>query len=84
MPGKEGELMAAHRKYAWEKWFAQSVVTVVRGRDYTCSQSTMVATIRNNASRLGHKVRLVDTGSSVIIKVITNEIPYTDKIAVLS
>ncbi len=61
--------MAAKRKYRWEEWFAAPRTVLVRGVDYHCSQSALCGTIRNNASRRGLRVRLTDTGNTVIIEV---------------
>lgn len=71
------------RKYKWEEWFGQPSVTITRGVDYECSQSTMAAMIRNNASQRGLRIKLVDTGSSIIIGVV-GEVQHTNKVAVTS
>lgn len=70
--------MAAQRKYDWEGLFRRYQTTLVRGRDYDCSQSTMVGMIRNHASRRGMRVRVVDEGDSIIVEV-KSEIPRPDK-----
>lgn len=71
-----------NRKYPWEEWFAEDVFTLVRGLHYDCSQSTMTQTVRNNASARGLRVRLVDTGIGIIVKVTRrgrNATAHTDK-----
>lgn len=57
-------------KYPWSSWFARTRVEIVRGVDYTISQSTMHQSIRNAASKAGVSVRLQDTGGSIIIEVV--------------
>ncbi len=61
--------MAAKRKYRWEQWFAEPRTVLLRGVDYECSQSTMVAAIRNRASERGLRVRVVDNGDSIMVEV---------------
>jgi hypothetical protein len=61
--------MAAHRKYPWEQWFGRPSTVLVRGIDYQCSQSTMVQTIRNNASARGLRVQPTDKGTEILIEV---------------
>ena len=73
--------MAATRKYMWEEWFGRPLTLVVQGVDYQCSQSTMVAQIRNCASRRGVRVRLTDVGDSIVIEVVS-EIPHANKVAI--
>lgn len=73
--------MAARRKYSWEKWFDTPRTTLRRGVDYHCSQSTMAQTVRNNASRRNIRIKLEDTGESIIIEVV-GENTHTDKTAV--
>ena len=73
--------MAAKRKYGWEEWFDQPRTVLVSGTDYHCSQSTMAGMVRNNASQRGVRVRLTDTGKSIIIEVV-NEVPRTNQVAI--
>lgn len=56
------------RKYQWEEWFGRRRTVLVRGVHYHCSQSTMAQTVRNNASARGLHVRLLDTGTSLVIE----------------
>ena len=75
-------LSPVQRKYPWEKWFGLKCVTLLRGVHYHCSQSTMAQTVRNNASARGLCVRIVDTGTEIIVEVTkdrANETPHTDK-----
>lgn len=75
--------MAAKRKYSWEEWFGRERTTLVHGIDYHCSQSTMVATVRNNASKRKLRVRINDLGNSITMEVV-GEILHTDKATVAS
>ena len=75
-------MVAALRKYPWERWFTKSRIILIRGIDYHCSQSTMAQTIRNNASSRGLKVRLRDIGEAIVVQ--TDAFPHTDKIAITS
>ena len=61
--------MAAHRKYPWEEWFGRPSTVLVRGVHYRCSQSTMVQTIRNNASARGLSVQVTDKRNEIFIEV---------------
>ena len=77
------------RKYFWDRWFGGAPTTIVRGVDYHCSQSTMVATVRNSASMRHLRVKLVDNGDSIVIQVVgrtrdADEVPDTDKVAITS
>lgn len=76
--------MAARRKYNWEEWFERDLTVLLRGSDYHCSQSTMVQTVRNNASQRGVRVRVTDTDDSVVIRVVgrTHALPHTDSATV--
>lgn len=58
------------RKYAWESWFGNPRTVIRRGVDYHCSQSTMAQTVRNNASARGIRVKVVDTGNELEIRVV--------------
>ena len=59
------------RKYNWEGLFEQEeVVRIAHGIDYHCSQSTMVGQIRNEASKRGKRVRVIDEGRSITVEVI--------------
>lgn len=59
--------MGAKAKYPWYAWFERPRVEIVRGVDYTCSQSSMAQTIRNNASMRKLRVSIQDTGNGFII-----------------
>jgi hypothetical protein len=73
--------VAYYGRYLWDKWFAEPRTVLVRNIDYHCSQSSMSQMTRNAASKRGLRVRLTDTGDSIIIEVI-GEIPHTNKVAV--
>lgn len=55
--------------YKWEEWFGRDRIVLIRGIHYHCSQSTMCQTIRNNASKKGVSVKLLDAGSEIVIEV---------------
>lgn len=58
----------ARRKYNWDEWFSRDETIIVHGTHYQCSQSTMVQTIRNEASRRGIRINIVDTGTEIFIR----------------
>ena len=62
--------MAAKRLYQWEEWFGRRRTVLVRGVNYDCSQSTMAQMVRNNATRLGVRVRVLDTRDAVVVEVV--------------
>jgi len=73
------------RKYCWEQWFSTQYFTLIRGVDYFCSQSTMYQTIRNNACQRNMKVRIIDTGDSMVVEVTErdyDEVPHTDTVTI--
>ena len=78
--------MAAKRKYRWEEWFDQPITTLIRGVHYHCSQSSMAQTVRSNASRRGLSIRITDTGTELIVRVVgeTDEVQHTDSVAIVS
>lgn len=47
-------------KYDWDKWFRRKRFTLVRGKDYSCSQGVMAQQIRTAAHRRGFYVSLVE------------------------
>lgn len=61
--------MAAKRKYKWREWFDQREFILTQGEHYHCSQSTMAQVVRNNASKRGLRVRVMDTGQQIEVKV---------------
>lgn len=71
------------RKYPWEEWFSNKITVLVRGEDYDCSQSTMIQMIRNKASQVGLKLKVVDTDTEIVIVVMgrreESEISHTDQ-----
>jgi hypothetical protein len=81
--------MSRRRKYAWEDWFAQGGFVLVRGIHYQCPQSTIVQAIRNNASMRGLRIRLQDTGLTVVVTVVGRKgeaddtVSHTDKAPVI-
>jgi len=59
--------VGALRKYPWEEWFGGYRFELRRGRDYTCSDSSMAQQIRNQAAERGIRVSIVDQGGSLIV-----------------
>jgi len=59
------------RKYPWEEWLKRPRIVLVRGIHYECSQSTMSQSVRNNASARGLRIRIQDTGDTIIIDIIS-------------
>jgi hypothetical protein len=57
------------RKYPWDEWLGRPETVLVRGVHYHCSQSTMTQNIRCAASHRKVRVRLVDTGTEIWIRV---------------
>ena len=55
------------KRYQWNKWFRESRFTLVRGRDYYCSQSSMCQQIRNAAGVRGLAVNLFDHESKIVV-----------------
>ncbi len=56
-------------KYSWDKLFCHKVFTIYKGKDYYCSQSSMVGQIRNAASQRGVKVTIDDGDTYIIVAV---------------
>lgn len=59
-----------NRKYPWDKWFERARFTAVQGKDYTVSTSSMIQTIRQNASIRGLSIRVEDQGVKVTVRVV--------------
>lgn len=74
--------MPAKRKYRWEEWFGQPETVIVRGVDYYCSQAIMWQQVRTNAYLRGVRVKVTDLNDRLVINVIDNEVPYTDKVTI--
>ena len=55
--------------YPWEDWLGRPRTVILRGVHYRCSQSSMAQNIRNEASRRGVRVRVVDTNTEITIEV---------------
>lgn len=66
--------MARPALYDWDKWFARRQIVLWWGRDYHCSQSSMVQQIRNNAGERDVKVRIVDSGDYITIYPLQKEV----------
>lgn len=62
--------MHHRQKYDWFEWFTNERTTIRRGVDYQVSQSTMGQMIRNNASKFGIRVRVIDTHDAITIEVL--------------
>lgn len=71
------------RKYAWEDWFSRPCTVLLRGIHYDCSQSTMVQSIRNNASMRKVRVRITDRNNHIIVEVL-NDVLHSNKATVTS
>lgn len=56
--------------YQWSEWFAKARVTLRRGVDYSCPQSTMVQQIRSAASRRKIKVTVDDRDTEIVVEVV--------------
>ena len=56
------------RLYKWDTLFTRPRFTLVRGKDYTCSQSSIVQQVRN-AARGKARVRIKDEGTRVVVEV---------------
>lgn len=80
--------MAARKKYDWNALFAQQHSLLEYGVDYHCSQSNIIQSIRNEASKRKLRVRISDLNNQVIIKVVgdnigdRSEVQHTDPPAV--
>jgi hypothetical protein len=57
---KREKAMANRKKYDWNKWFSRPRFTLQQGVDYDCSTIIMVQAVRNQASRRGLNVRVVE------------------------
>lgn len=73
--------MSPNRKYDWEGLLARDRTVLVRGVDYVCSQSTMAGMVRNNASKRRVRVKVTDTGDTLIIEV-TGSLPRLETASV--
>lgn len=58
--------------YDWETWLAGGQKTLRKGRDFTCSFSSLVQQARNAANRLGYKIQVTEVEETVQI-VVTEE-----------
>lgn len=56
--------------YRYGDWFNRPRTVLVRGQDYTCSQSSMEAQIRNAATKACVRVRIVDSNDRIVIWVV--------------
>jgi hypothetical protein len=59
--------------YRWAEWFARPKVLLTRGKDYRCSQSAMVAQIRNAATKHGKNVVVQDQLTKIEMTVVDQE-----------
>jgi len=59
------------RLYDWSSLFTRARFTLVRGRDYTCSQSSIVQQVRNAATQQEPpaRVKIRDEGTRVVVEV---------------
>lgn len=76
-----------NRKYPWEEWFNQLLTArdktgvLVRGEHYQCSTSSMIQSIRNEASVRRLRISVRDERDRVTVEV-TGEVSHTDKVTV--
>ncbi len=61
--------MGAPRKYDWDAWFKRGTFLLIKGREYTCSQSAIAQQVRVAASKRGLSVTLQDVDSGMAVKV---------------
>jgi hypothetical protein len=61
--------MPAKKLYKWPEWFAQQSFTLLVGRDYVCSQSSIIAQVRVEATRRKLYVRITDSGVGITVEV---------------
>ncbi len=66
--------MAARRKYDWDKLFEQEHSLLEMGQDYHCSQSCIIQSIRNEASKRRLRVRITDLMNRVVIRVVRDRV----------
>lgn len=77
------------RKYHWDEWFSKPRTVLLRNVHYDCSQSTMVQSIRNEASTRGLRVKILDctSGTEIVFEVTgrrkPDEVPSTNKASVV-
>jgi hypothetical protein len=50
----------ARRQYNWDHWFLPPGFVIFRGKDYECSQSSMVQQIRNEATKRRIRITVDD------------------------
>ncbi len=56
------------RRYPWDRWLIDRVVTLRRGRDYDCEPASMGIVVRLAARRHGRLVRVQVAGDTVVIE----------------
>lgn len=55
--------------YDWAEWFGQRRFVLCRGIHYRCSTSSICQQVRNNATRIGVHVSVMDDGDRVVVTV---------------
>lgn len=58
--------------YDWPNRFKQRNFTMVRGKDYTCSQHSINVQVRAAASKMGLSAKVNDLGTSIEVTVTAN------------
>lgn len=61
--------MARPIVYDWDELFKRGRFTLVRGKDYHCSTSSIIQIARNQASKRGLPLSIEDGGNRVAIEV---------------
>ncbi len=56
--------------YDWDHWFSQRRFSLVRGRDFDCSPSSIVQQIRNESSRRGLSATVINDGRRIEVIVL--------------
>lgn len=64
--------MPAKQKYDWENWFKNRVITLERGKHFTCTTKVMGQQVRNAASRYRVKVVVSESVPDSILTIIVS------------
>ena len=63
------------RQYPWSVWFESGRFTLLKGRDYTCTQMSMSQQVRNVASKKGYKVTVSEVPGGLLVQVTNTRKP---------
>lgn len=69
LKGLNGTREGKKPRYPWERWFAQTRFTLLRGVDFHCSTSSMTQLIRQNASNRRKGVLVKDGGDRIDVQI---------------